>query len=165
MIAGLFLVVSLMGCYLPPVETPVSVPYTAPACTYCAGHRGVEYALDDGSGVRAVAEGVVTFAGVVAGTRYLVVLQADGLRATYGMLQGVLVTRGDVVVAGQLVGRSGLRLYFGLRDVAGEPVDPTALFGQLVGRPRLLPADGRAQRRPPIPRMVCTARVSGVLPA
>ncbi len=165
MIAGLLAAASLAVCYLPPVAAQVSVPYVQPACAYCTGHRGVEYALAPGTEVHFAAPGMVTFSGVVAGTRYVVVLQADGLRATYGMLQSTLVSRGDVVVSGQVTGLSGATLYFGVRNAAGDPVDPTPLLGVLVGRPRLVPPDGTSQRRAPPPRLTCSASVSGVLPA
>jgi len=101
---------------------------------------------------------------MVAGTRYVVILQTDGLRATYGMLQTSTVTRGDVVTSGQVTGRSGPRLYFGLRAAADDPVDPTPLLGVLVGRARLVPPDGGSQRRASPPRLTCSASVSGVLP-
>ncbi|MGB8859748.1 MAG: M23 family metallopeptidase [Ilumatobacteraceae bacterium] len=162
MIAALAVVVALLApaCYPPPVAASVSVPYVQPACAYCAGHRGLEYELATGSPVRAVASGTVTFAGVVAGTRYLVVLQPDGLRATYGMLGATSLTRGDVVEQGQVVGHSTVRLYFGLRNAADEPVDPTPLLGRLAGRPRLVPTDGSAARPAGAPRLVCAGVVS-----
>ena len=163
MIAGLLVAASLVSCYLPPVAGPVSVPYVQPACSYCPGHRGVEYAVAPGTDVQAVAQGVVTFSGAVAGTRYVVILQTDGLRATYGMLQTFIVTRGDVVASGQGIGHSGPRRYFGVRDAADDPVDPRPLFGVLVGRARLVPPDGGSQRRAQPPRLTCSARVSGVL--
>ena len=163
MIAGLFAAASLVACYLPPVAAQISVPYVQPACSYCPGHRGVEYALAPGTNVHVVAPGVVTFSGMVAGTRYVVILQTDGSRATYGMLQLSIVSRGDVVTGGQVTGHSGPRLYFGLRDAANDPVDPTPLLGVLVGRARLVPPDGGSQRRAPPPRLTCPASVSGVL--
>ena len=113
-----------------------------------------------GTVVQIVAPGVVTFADVVAGTRYVVVLQTDGLRSTYGMLQTALVTRGDVVVAGEAVGNSGPQFYFGLRDATNDPVDPTPLLGVRVGRARLLPSGGGSGRRAPPPRLACTAAAS-----
>jgi len=144
-------------CYLPPVAAPVSVPFVMPACSWCPGHRGLEYSPAPGTPVHAVAGGVVTFAGVVAGTRYVVVLQADGLRATYGLLQSSVVVRGQVVAPQQVVGGSGQRLYFGLRDAADQAVDPTPLLGVLTGRPRLVPVGGHAPRAGPPPRLVCVA--------
>ena len=164
MIAGWVVVVSLLGCYSPPVAAQIAVPYVQPACSYCPGHRGVEYAVAPGTDVRAVAPGVVAFSGTVAGTRYVVILQADGLRATYGMLQSSTLSRGDVVAAGQVTGRSGARVYFGLRNATDEPVDPSPLLGVLVGRVRLVPSNGGAPRRAPPPRLMCPAGVSGTLP-
>jgi murein DD-endopeptidase MepM/ murein hydrolase activator NlpD len=161
-IAALLAAASLATCYLPPVTAEITVPYAQPACAYCPGHRGVDYALTPGTAVHAVAPGVVTFSGVVAGTRYVVVLQADGLRATYGLLQSPVVTRGDVVSAGQVTGLSGPTLYFGLRDAQDQPVNPMPLLGRLVGRARLVPPQGGAQRRAPPPRLTCSASVSGV---
>jgi len=146
-----------MPCYRPPVDAPVAVPFVMPACTWCPGHRGLEYWPMPGTPVRVVAAGVVTFNGVVAGTRYVVVLQADGLRATYGLLASTAVGRGQIVAAGQVVGASGARLYFGLRDAADQPVDPTALLGVLTGRPRLVPSGGHAPRAGPPPHLVCAA--------
>lgn len=144
-------------CYRPPVDAPISVPFVMPACAWCPGHRGVEYSLPAGTPVTAVQAGVVTFSGVVAGTRYVVVLQPDGLRATYGMLGTASVGRGQTVSAGQVVGASTARLYFGLRDAADLPVDPTPLFGVWLGRPRLVPADGHPPRAGPPPRLMCAA--------
>jgi len=163
-IAGLLAAVALAVCYPPPVQAPISVPFAQPACSFCPGHRGLEYQLSPGTPVQIVAPGVVTFAGMVAGIRYVVVLQTDGMRATYGMLQTATVSRGEAVVAGQVAGYGSQRLYFGLRDAADHPVDPTLLVGRLVGRARLLPANGDAQRRAPPPRLTCTATGSMVLP-
>lgn len=164
MIAALLaaLVLSAPGCYSPPVAAPIAVPYVQPPCPYCAGHRGVEYELGAGTPVKAVAAGTVTFAGAVVGIRYVVVLQPDGRRATYGMLATTPLTRGDVVAGGQVVGTSGARLYFGLRDAADAPVDPTPLLGRFVGVPRLVPADGATPRPAPPPRLQCGVRVSAV---
>ena len=157
MIAALAIAIAAAtgACYPPPVAAPIAEPYVQPACEYCPGHRGVEYHLPAGSPVAAVADGTVTFAGVVAGTRYVVVLQANGWKATYGMLAMTSLSRGDVVRRGQEVGRTGERLYFGFRDAADQPVDPTPLLGQLVGRARLVPADGRPPRAGPPQRLVC----------
>ena len=102
--------------------------------------------------VRAAAAGVVSFAGVVAGTRYVVVDHAaGGLRATYGDLAASELAVGDVVAAGAVVGRVGERgLHFGLRR--GETyVDPAPLLGRLVERPRLVPTDGTPPRPAPPP--------------
>jgi murein DD-endopeptidase MepM/ murein hydrolase activator NlpD len=165
MIAGLALAVASFAssCFPPPVQAPISVPYDRPACSFCPGHRGVEYELAQNTPVRAVSAGVVTFSGVVAGTRYLVVLESDGLRATYGLLAAALAGNGDRVTTGEVVGLSSARLYFGLRDASGTPVDPTALLGRFVGRPRLIPSDGTRARAGPAPNLRCPAGVFRVV--
>jgi len=159
MIAAVALLFAALGgtCFPPPVSAPIVAPYVQPACEYCPGHRGVEYAPEAGTPVTAVADGTVAFAGVVAGTRYVVVLHPNGWKATYGMLSSASLTRGDVVRRGQVIGLSGTRLYFGLRDIADQPVDPTPWLGVVVGRPRLVPTDGRSPRPGPPPRLVCPA--------
>ena len=140
MIAVLTLVVATLapGCLAPPVPGPVAVPYRAPACAYCPGHRGIEYRALPGTPVRAVVAGTVTFAGKVVGTTYVVVAQGDGLHATYGFLRSVSVRAGAVVMAGQVVGLSTDRAYFGWRD-GDESVDPTPRLGRWRQRARLVP--------------------------
>lgn len=160
---GLAVVALAAQCLLPPVAAPVAVPYVQPACEYCPGHRGLEYHLPERTAVTAAAAGQVVFAGSVAGTRYVVVRHVDGVRATYGMLSTMSLTRGDVVAAGTEVGHSTARLYFGLRTPDGSPLDPTALMGRLVGRARLVPVDRTAARPAGTPRLEC--RVSATTAA
>lgn len=136
------------ACLTPPVAGPIVVPYRQPACPYCSGHRGVEYRPALGTPVRAAAGGVVTFSGVVVGTRYLVIAHADGMLATYGMLASSPLRPGQGVAAGVVVGTSTARLYFGLRR-DGAPVDPTPLLSAGVSRARLVPTDGAAPLRRP----------------
>lgn len=142
------------SCYPPPVEAPVVVRYRAPACRYCAGQRGIEFGTREGEGVRAVAAGVVSFVGPVAGTRYVVVAQVDGLRATYGGLDRILVRAGAEVRAGQRLATAAGQVYFGLRR-GDEYVDPTPRLGRWRRPARLVPTDGSA--RPPAPpaRLEC----------
>jgi hypothetical protein len=102
-----------MPCYVPPVAEPVVVPFDQPACDYCPGHRGLEYDIAESTAVHAVAAGTVTFSGLVVGTRYVVVLQDDGLTATYGRLSTARVGVADRVGAGQAVGMAAGRLYLG----------------------------------------------------
>jgi len=129
-------------CYLPPVDAPIVEPFVEPPCPYCAGgHRGVEYDVAPGTPVRAAAPGVVTFAGVVAGTRYVVVLGDDGLSATYGMLASSSVAQGERIRVGEVIGRTGHRLYFGLRRDETY-VDPEHYLGVVRHRPRLIPSSG-----------------------
>ena len=82
------------ACYVPPVDAPIVDPFREPACAQCAGNRGLEYATAPGTPVRAVAGGIVSFSGVVAGTRYVVVDQPDGYRTTYGRLAAATARTG-----------------------------------------------------------------------
>ncbi len=136
------------ACLTPPVAGPIVVPYRQPSCPYCSGHRGVEYHPAPGAAVHAVAGGVVTFAGVVVGTRYVVIAHADGMLATYGLLASSPLRRGQWVAAETVVGASTARLYFGLRR-DGAPVDPTPLLSGGRPRARLVPTDGAAPLRRP----------------
>jgi murein DD-endopeptidase MepM/ murein hydrolase activator NlpD len=141
-------------CWRPPVDAEITERFQAPPCPYCAGHRGVEFTLGIDVPVRAVASGVITWAGSVAGTRYVVVEHADGRRATYGQLGAIAVRRGETVLVGRVVGRAHEALYFGVRE--GERyVDPERFMGELISVRRLVPVDGRAPRRAPSPRLVC----------
>jgi len=147
------------ACLLPPVVAPVLDPFREPACEWCAGNRGITYGTRAGVDVRAAAGGTVTFSGVVAGTRYVVVEHdAGGLRATYGGLTSTRLSVGDAVAAGDVVGDAAGELHFGLRR--GETyVDPGPLLGRLVERARLVPTDGTARRAAPPARLVCPASV------
>ncbi|WP_205528643.1 peptidoglycan DD-metalloendopeptidase family protein [Desertimonas flava] len=148
-------IASASGCLLPPVDTPITRPFDAPACRWCAGHRGVNYAPGPGTPVRAAAAGTVTFSGVVVDIRYVVVRHADGILATYGGLESSHLVAGAVVAAGAVVGRSGPELYFGLRTGPDEYIDPAPLLGQLVVPPYLVPTDGTGRRPPPPARLEC----------
>jgi len=136
----------LPTCYLPPVAAPIVVPFEAPACPFCPGQRGLEYELSPGTPVRAAAPGVVTFAGVVVGVRYVVVRHDDSNSATYGMLRRSELAAGDRVAAGAVVGSASDRLYFGLKRPDGEPLDPTGLLAVATRRARLIPTDGTPSR-------------------
>lgn len=147
-------VASMAPCWDPPVVAPVVDPFRLPACTYCPGNRGIEYAPAPGQAVGAVASGRVTFIGTVAGTLYLVVEHTDGLRATYGRLGSAVVTRGATVTAGQHLGTTSAAFYFGLRD-GDRPVDPTHLLGRRRYPTRLLPTDGTPSPAVGAGRLVC----------
>ena len=159
MIAALFLAAALSApsCLLPPVHAPVAQPFRAPACPYCAGHRGLGYRVASGTPVRAIGAGTVSFAGSVAGVRWLVVRHPDGTRASYGHLLHLEVASGDTVVAGQVLARSSRRLHLGLRD-GTTYVDPATRLGRWSGRVRLVPSSGAPPRPGPAPTLVCPPR-------
>jgi len=146
-------------CYQAPVASPVVDPFRAPECRYCAGNRGLEYQPPAGSRVVAAAEGVVTFSGVVAGVRYVIVAQSDGRTATYGRLATAGVVARATVAAGDVVGTTTDHFYFGLRE-GDHYIDPAPFLGVLRYRPRLVPIDGSPRRPAAPPTLVCGA--SGV---
>jgi murein DD-endopeptidase MepM/ murein hydrolase activator NlpD len=156
--------VLLVSCLLSPVAPDaghIVAGFVAPPCQFCAGgHRGLDYEVVPGSPVTAAAPGTVSFAGLVAGTRYVVIDHGDGDRTTYGQLSAIAVAVGEVVGAGQRIGTSGATLFFGLRH-GDEPVDPQPLLAVERHRPRLVPGDGGRPRpaatRPP----TCAASVAG----
>ena len=149
------LTLSAQPCYLSPVSSPVVDAFRAPACYYCPGNRGLEYQPVAGSPVVAAASGVVTYNGVVAGVRYVIVSQADGRTATYGRLRVADVVAGDSVLAGGPIGTTTERFYFGLRQ-GNHYVDPAPYLGVVHFRRRLIPTDGGAPRRAPPPIMSCS---------
>jgi murein DD-endopeptidase MepM/ murein hydrolase activator NlpD len=126
--------------YRPPVDAPVIDPFRAPATPFGPGNRGIDYATVPGTPVRAIAPGTVVFAGTVAGTRYVTVLHADGLRSSYGMLASISVSVGQVLAAGAEVGLAGDHVHLGVRR-GDEYLDPELLFAQAPPLVRLIPVD------------------------
>lgn len=129
---------------------------------YGPGHRGVDFAATPGSPVRAVADGTVSWVGVVAG-RTTMSIDHGTEKSTYEPIaptvsRGDRVSRGDIV--GTLVaGHSDCRpacLHLG-RIQAGNYLDPAERFGNDNGY-RLISPEGA----PPKPPALVT--LSGVLP-
>ena len=109
--------------------------FTPPAQRWLPGHRGVDLATAGDGQVRAVASGQVQFAGQVAGVGVVSVSHGDGLVSTYQPVRAS-VSRGEVVVRGQWLGRLGAAgshcqpvtcLHLGARR-HGEYVDPAMLL-------------------------------------
>ena len=140
-----------------PAESPVSLwsapldgdlavtrPFDPPPSQFAAGHRGVDLGGTPWSPVLAAGDGVVVFAGMVAGRPVISIDHADGLRTTYepvdpSVAAGQRVTRGSPI--GTLLGghpgcpREAC-LHWGLRRVEIY-LDPLALLRP--PRIRLLP--------------------------
>jgi murein DD-endopeptidase MepM/ murein hydrolase activator NlpD len=129
--------------YRPPVVAPVTDPFRAPASTYGAGNRGIEYATRPGVPVGAIGAGTVVFAGPVARRLSVTVLHRDGLRSSYSYLATITVIVGSSVVAGQTIGTAGPRLHLGVRR-GDRYLDPASLFRR--GRPRLVPSIPSGER-------------------
>jgi len=92
--------------------------------------------------VTAVAGGIATFVGSVAGANYVVIKitntsnTSDNLLVTHGRLRSVSVTSGAVIAAGQAIGVAGESLYIGVR-VNGQYTDPRQCAGLgSIGKPR-----------------------------
>jgi murein DD-endopeptidase MepM/ murein hydrolase activator NlpD len=141
--SAVLVVAPTVGALLRPVTGPVVGRMTTTS-RFGPGHRGVDLAAPVGTPVRSAARGVVTFAGAVAGRRWVTV-DHGWVRTTVGPLAAVLVATGDRVGRGDRLGTSGLA--HGLAAVhisarAGDRyVDPLPL---LRGRPRisLVPVTG-----------------------
>jgi murein DD-endopeptidase MepM/ murein hydrolase activator NlpD len=139
------------GSYGWPVQGPVIRPFQAPAGPYGAGHRGIDIAVPAGTPVRAAGDGLVAFAGLVAGERFVSVDHPDGVRTTYSWLGGIDVVTGTPVARSGLLGRTGQghpgaappHLHFGAR-YAGSYLDPMVLLlsgDGVVGLIRLAPLE------------------------
>ncbi len=131
------------GTHRWPVAGVLVTGWDPPRSPYGPGHRGVDLAVAPGERVRATADGVVAFAGPVAGRAWVSVEHAWGIRTTVGPLAVVAVTAGDRVTTTTVVGTAAGtahadqheamtgRLHVSAR-VADTYVDPTPLVGAWV---------------------------------
>ncbi len=119
---------------LPVAGVTVLRGFHEPDGPYGPGHRGLDLDVEVGALVRASADGIVGFAGRVVGVTWVSVDHGGGIRTTVGDLADVVVVRGDVVRAGDVLGRfagsphpdaSGLH-FSARRD--GRHVDPRTLL-------------------------------------
>ncbi|TFV58796.1 M23 family metallopeptidase [Geodermatophilus sp. DF01-2] len=92
-----------VGLWSRPVEGAVTRTFDPPPDRYGAGHRGVDLAGSPGSVVLAAGDGVVVFAGMVAGRPVVSVDHPGGLRTTYEPVDAV-VGAGQVVARGSPLG-------------------------------------------------------------
>ncbi|WP_157574211.1 M23 family metallopeptidase [Nocardia jejuensis] len=77
--------------------------FDKPAHDWLPGHRGVDLAGSAGQSVLAAGDGVVAFAGAVAGKHVMSIDHADGVRTTYEPVQGALPL-GRRVIRGSTIG-------------------------------------------------------------
>ncbi|MFO7961853.1 MAG: peptidoglycan DD-metalloendopeptidase family protein [Nitriliruptoraceae bacterium] len=129
--------------YAAPAPGRILRAFDPPRTAFSGGHRGVDLELAPGASVRAAGSGRVTFAGPVAGRRWVSIAHPDGHMTTYGPLAdlqvraGEQVRRGDhlAVLAGGGHGAGGRDrgVHWGARDATGAYVDPLGLLG---GDPR-----------------------------
>ncbi|MGB3592640.1 MAG: M23 family metallopeptidase, partial [Ornithinimicrobium sp.] len=78
-------------------------PFDGPSKRWLPGHRGVDLAGWQGSPVRSVAAGVVSYSGEINSVGIVSVLHLDGILSTYQPVADP-VSRGSSVHAGQRVG-------------------------------------------------------------
>jgi murein DD-endopeptidase MepM/ murein hydrolase activator NlpD len=125
-------------------DLSVTRPFEAPAHPYGPGHRGADLAGVPGAPVLAAGDGVVAFAGLVAGRPVISIDHAGGLRTTYEPV-AASVGAGQQVARGAPIGTlasghagcpAAACVHWGLRR--GETyLDPLQLLA--VPRVRLLP--------------------------
>lgn len=159
------LLLRLVVALLPPSVTwdwPTPAPhhvvrgFDPPVQRWLAGHRGVDLAGMPGEPVLAAGDGVIAFAGRVAGVAVVSVQHPDGLRTTY---LPVVTHRkaGDLVIAGEQIGHLVLDgshcapaacLHWGLKR-GPDYLDPLALLR--LNPVRLLPFDEPAPTSPRVP--------------
>ncbi len=116
-----------------PLVGPIVRAFDKPENDYSEGHRGIDIGAIRGREVRSPVDGVVWFAGVVAGRSVLSIDTADGFIVSMEPVEAS-VTRGDVVRAREPVGliseqHDGMNaLHLGVR-VNGVYVDPLRYLG------------------------------------
>ena len=118
--------------YATPTRGRLVDGFRPPASEWDPGNRGHEYATGEGDPVTVSAPGVVLFAGSVGTARHVTVLHPDGLRTSYAFLVEVAVVEGAVLEAGAMVGLSGGRFLFSIRDAGGRYLDPMSVLEATV---------------------------------
>ena len=154
----------------PPVDGALLRPFDGGSSPYSAGHRGVDLAASPGAEVRAAADGVVSFAGSVAGRPSVSITHSGTLRTTYTPVDSA-VRVGERVSAGQVIGTLSPQrhceeqdcLHWGLTD-GSQYFDPLDYLAASSGGPlRLLPA-GTRPSPPPLLSSASWAGSPGELP-
>ncbi|MGQ0678567.1 MAG: M23 family metallopeptidase [Actinomycetota bacterium] len=124
--------------FVPPVEGQVSRPFKMLANKYSKGsHRGIDYAVEVGTQVRASGDGTVRFAGEVAEDgKFVTIDHGEGIVTTYSFLSELKVEKGRVVKQGEVIALSGAghpddgdgpELHFGAKK-HGSYINPELLF-------------------------------------
>ena len=145
MIPAFVLALVLAGGQWPVPDPTILSAFRPPSTVWGAGHRGVDLAAHTGQEVRAMVDGVVTFAATIAG-KPVVAIGLPGpasRRVTYEPVLatvsvGQAVRAGDVIgtlaaTGGHCGGEAGC-LHIGLRTATGY-LDPMTLIGR---RPAVL---------------------------
>ena len=122
-----------------PAPGPVTSPFGSrgsPVNGVQEFHEGIDIGAAQGAPIRAAASGTVSFAGQMSGYGNVVIVQhAGGLATSYGHQSAMLVTVGQPVVAGEVIGAvgatgdaTGPHLHFEVR-LNGVAVNPAPYLG------------------------------------
>lgn len=93
--------------FITPVRAEVILGFEAPSNRFGPGHRGIDFGVSPGTAVRASGAGTVSFAGPVANDLFVTIEHSGGIATTYSFLGRIDVSKGDLVVQGQVIGASG----------------------------------------------------------
>lgn len=124
----------------PPVDAAVLDPFRAPPEPWLAGNRGIEYDTAPGDVIRASADGIVVFAGAVAGDRHVTIRHSVELVTTAAFVGEVLVAAGDTVTAGDPIAVADGPFHFTARR-NGRYIDPATLLQVVRHGVRLVPIE------------------------
>ncbi len=129
--------------FIQPTNGPISSPFGERISPFDGTtvnyHYGVDIAVDDGTPVMAMTDGVVSTADFsqISGN-FLSIVHADGYESLYAHCSEVLVETGSDVASGQIIalsGQTGLvtgsHLHFGVKK-DGNWIDPVTLFPTLT---------------------------------
>lgn len=128
----------LDSLHRPPVHGLVVDPFRPPLRPWLAGNRGIEYATMPGSIATASADGVVIFAGSVAGRHHVTVRHSPELVTTVAFVAEILVAEGQRVARGEPIAVVGVSVHFTAR-LNGSYIDPEILFAAWKWVLRLVP--------------------------
>ena len=124
--------------HLVPVEGTIIDPFRPPDQPWLPGNRGLEFETESGSIAVASADGVVVFAGSVAGRYHVTIRHSSRLRTTLAFVAEILVAEGQWVGAGDPVAVVADSVHFTAR-VDGFYVDPEILLAPHRWTVRLVP--------------------------
>jgi murein DD-endopeptidase MepM/ murein hydrolase activator NlpD len=122
------------GTFIRPVPGPITSPYgyrTDPVTGAQAFHAGVDFGAPCGTPIKAGGTGSVISAGPNGGYGNMTLIgHGNGLSTVYGHQSSIIVSAGQSVTQGQVIGyvgstgkSTGCHLHFEVR-VNGNPVDP-----------------------------------------
>ncbi len=124
------------GTFIRPVPGPITSPFgyrTDPVTGATAFHSGLDFGAPCGTPIKAAGTGVIISAGFNRGGygNMTLINHGNGLSTLYGHQSSIIVSEGQSVTQGQVIGyvgstgkSTGCHLHFEVR-VGGTPVDPS----------------------------------------